>query len=271
MQHTRTTGSVLVLLLAMASVPALASIGDESHEFKLCTNHCLHTGCTLPPVATSSGGAGDGEQRCSSVCAARSGATQAAAASVVPALRLWRWDCAADCSYLCMWQLEDAAAAAGLRGARKYHGKWPFERWGGMQEPASVAFSAANLAVHAAGLSHFLALRQRLLLLCCGGGGGSSGDVSAGAAAAAAAAAAYPWAWAVVVGGGLSMNAWLWSATFHGRDTWVGEGARQGAAATAAGEGAAGCCRALAAQLARAPAPPPPLPAGDRAPGLPVG
>jgi hypothetical protein len=104
-----------------------------------------------------------------------------------------------------MHDLTDAA----LRGEKLYdlntwevtmfHGKWPFYRFLGMQEPASVLFSFANLAVHAYWLPRLARrlpsslpapLRRRFQLL-------------------------------PLVG----INAWLWSAIFHTRDKmWTERG-----------------------------------------------
>ena len=42
---------------------------------------------------------------------------------------------------------EQSRAVDGL-APQQYHGKWPFSRAWGVQEPASAVFSVANLAVH---------------------------------------------------------------------------------------------------------------------------
>ena len=42
-----------------------------------------------------------------------------------------------------MWQATDARAAAGGR-TLQYHGKWPFVRVLGVQEPVSAFFSAVT-------------------------------------------------------------------------------------------------------------------------------
>jgi hypothetical protein len=93
-----------------------------------------------------------------------------------------------------------AAAAAARPRAEKYFGKWPFRRLWGMQEPASVAFSVANLAAAAASLVA-LARRRR--------------------ASRAAAPNAFASLWATHFA--LAANAWLWSAAFHTRDTRLTE------------------------------------------------
>jgi post-GPI attachment to proteins factor 3 len=83
----------------------LASEGDASPAYWRCVRDCQVTGCATMPVMTSGGSSGGrdngGDKSCSAVCSA-------ASASATPAalLRLTRWDCAADCRYLCMWAAE---------------------------------------------------------------------------------------------------------------------------------------------------------------------
>ncbi|KAE8679054.1 hypothetical protein F3Y22_tig00111402pilonHSYRG00738 [Hibiscus syriacus] len=68
------------------------------------------------------------------------------------------------CRYNCMVDREKEREAVG-NGPVKYHGKWPFERVFGIQEPASVAFFALNLATHFHGwLSFFILLYYNLPL-----------------------------------------------------------------------------------------------------------
>ncbi|KAI9433921.1 Per1-like protein [Lactarius indigo] len=92
--------------------------------------------------------------------------------------------------YLCMHTLTDMAAESGVR-TQQYYGKWPFWRYAGMQEPAAVAFSLANLLMHVLGADWLRRgvhpthpMRPYYLT----------------------------WAYA-------SVNAWIWSAVFHTRDT----------------------------------------------------
>lgn len=226
-------GRTLLLALAVSLLSSAAgSPGDRSPAFRRCHSQCLHTGCaTIMPAAR---GTPSSRPECSPLCGGGggSGGSGGASGAVPAALRLLRWDCAADCSYLCMWLVESSRP----RGTpvQKYHGKWPFARWAGLQEPASVAFSLANLAAHAHCLARFRALRRRLAApqrrsgKPDGGAGGvsdaGSKKSSAGGGAAAAAGgggAAYAWLWRGYML--LSINAWLWSAAFHARDTRLTE------------------------------------------------
>ncbi|RXW22900.1 hypothetical protein EST38_g2961 [Candolleomyces aberdarensis] len=93
-----------------------------------------------------------------------------------------------------MHSITTKAISSG-RPMEQYYGKWPFWRYAGMQEPASVVFSVFNFWAHWKG---FKTVETRLpndhpvknLYL----------------------------GWAV-----LSMNAWIWSAVFHTRDLPITE------------------------------------------------
>lgn len=181
----------LFLLAIFLTTAANASSGDQAAPFRACWERC-HAAATCPPLdgALSS-------LPCSPLC----GNSGPPALS----LTLMQWTCAADCQYQCMWAMESAKVAdAGSRSAaavEKYHGKWPFVRVYGMQEPASVAFSLLNLLsnLHCA----MAALRRRRL------------------SAATGPPPARLWGW--VAHFALSCNAWVWSAVFHCRDTRLTE------------------------------------------------
>ncbi|GBF90233.1 hypothetical protein Rsub_03366 [Raphidocelis subcapitata] len=198
----------LIALLLLARCAA-ASEGDASPEYRDCVASCEHSGCLPPRLRrwnpTAGGGEGGGEGACRIACPAN-----AAAYAPPLALRLARWDCAADCAYHCMWAIEARRRAAGELTVWKYGGKWPFLRVAGMQEAASVAFSIANLAAHAAGLRRFAAALRAAA---------PGGEAAAGKPAPAA----YPYAWAWLLYGAASLNAWVWSAVFHTRDTRLTE------------------------------------------------
>ncbi|KAK4353935.1 hypothetical protein RND71_026129 [Anisodus tanguticus] len=105
-------------------------------------------------------------------------------------MQLNQWDCPSDCKYHCMLQREKKRAALGF-GPVKYHGKWPFIRVFGLQEPLSVAFSALNLAKHVQGWLSFFKLTKRT---------------------------SYDYATLWHIYGLLSVNSWFWSVVFHSRD-----------------------------------------------------
>ncbi|CAL5341483.1 unnamed protein product [Camellia sinensis] len=111
----------------------------------------------------------------------------------------WRqWDCQSDCRYYCMVDTEKERASLGL-GPVKYHGKWPFQRVYGIQEPVSVALSALNLAMHFRGwLSFFTLLYHKLPL---------KPDKKP----------YYDYTSLWHIYSLLAINSWFWSAIFHSR------------------------------------------------------
>lgn len=147
----------IYFVLAIVAGLAAASSGDNNFLFRRCTNRCLVSRCNETY-------------------------------SLPPALRYTLWTCADDCRYQCMHVSTTKDTEMG-HSARQYFGKWPFWRLGGIQEPASVAFSAVNFYAHLRGLA---LLRQevprdhpmKIYLL----------------------------AWSFV-----SLNTWIWSMVFHTR------------------------------------------------------
>lgn len=59
-----------------------------------------------------------------------------------------------DCEYECMWRTVEKFADRGWK-IPQFHGKWPFIRVFGIQEPASVIFSILNLVGHVKGIRKF--------------------------------------------------------------------------------------------------------------------
>ncbi|KAJ2849952.1 hypothetical protein IWW36_002261 [Coemansia brasiliensis] len=107
-------GCGLLLLLSISMV--WASSGDRQVSFRSCVNQC-RVGCTAdsPPLPWH--------------------------------LRLLFWDCESNCDYSCQRRITQQAQRQGKR-VHQYHGKWPFIRILGVQEPASVLFSIMNGMMH---------------------------------------------------------------------------------------------------------------------------
>lgn len=163
MRHSLTPA--LVFLVICLTALALASSGDKRTEYTGCVSTCQVERCN-PQTSLV----------------------------LLLSLRMTRWTCTDDCKYLCMHELTDRDVAWG-HDIHQYYGKWPFWRFSGMQEPASVAFSMLNLWAHAAGgmkiwknvpASHVM--RPYYLIWCFA-----------------------------------SINAWVWSSVFHTRDTPITE------------------------------------------------
>ncbi|OCH88239.1 Per1-like protein [Obba rivulosa] len=154
--------------------------------------HVLLLVSLVGSVLSSSGDRAEQFQTCVAVCQSRS--CRQGMYALPLALRLTRWTCIDDCKYKCMHMLTDQAVEARTK-IHQYYGKWPFWRFAGMQEPASVAFSLLNLLAHVRGYR----LVQRKV---------PEGHPLKG----------YYKTFALV-----SMNAWVWSSVFHTRDLPITE------------------------------------------------
>jgi post-GPI attachment to proteins factor 3 len=99
------------------------------------------------------------------------------------------WDCPSECDYTCQRQVTNKLREQNLP-LHQFHGKWPFLRLGGIQEPCSVLFSILNFHGYYRGIRlvsqripDTFALKPYYILL-----------------------------------GIFGMNAWVWSSIFHTRD-----------------------------------------------------
>ncbi|XP_008548871.1 post-GPI attachment to proteins factor 3 isoform X1 [Microplitis demolitor] len=99
------------------------------------------------------------------------------------------WSCEENCRYDCMWETVNHFIDHGLK-VPQFHGKWPFIRMFGFQEPASVIFSILNFYAH---IMMYRKFRREIK---------SSMPMS------------LIWTYFTVV----CLNAWFWSAIFHARD-----------------------------------------------------
>ena len=76
--------------------------------------------------------------------------------AVAVQLRLLLWTCHSNCDYTCQHIVTNDRKAQDPPIADpvvQYHGKWPFHRFLGAQEPFSVLFSFLNLVAHRQGLA----------------------------------------------------------------------------------------------------------------------
>ena len=151
----RTKVFMFLLLLVLQ---VMASSGDRSRFYNDCTAKCNKATCTNPPDMPIS-------------------------------LQLTLWNCPQNCRYECMHQMTDISIQYGVR-VQQFHGKWPFYRLMGIQEPASVLFSILNGIMHVYGLSRY---KTRM-------------------------GPTYSLRIFYIVHGYLAINSWVWSAIFHTRD-----------------------------------------------------
>ncbi|QIW94849.1 hypothetical protein AMS68_000367 [Peltaster fructicola] len=104
---------------------ASASTGDRLPEFKSCVTDCVTANC---------GPAG---------------------LSVPIEHQLLLWTCPQECDYTCQHIITDERLEREpqyIEPIVQFHGKWPFFRFLGMQEPFSVLFSLFNFVAHQWGL-----------------------------------------------------------------------------------------------------------------------
>ncbi|PLW58261.1 hypothetical protein PCANC_00915 [Puccinia coronata f. sp. avenae] len=184
--------SILALILTFRAQIIGCSPGDYSPGYQRCVNYCNFENCYTV----------DKEPK-----------------QLPFTLRLFHWTCTDNCAYQCMHDLtqkvlklpravpkpgetfegwwdepdwEPGTELEGLPPGRivQFHGKWPFKRWHGIQEPLSALFSLLNF------LAYALSYRTMKRLI--------------------------PTNWPLrnhylgvaIVG----MNAWIWSILFHCRD-----------------------------------------------------
>ena len=108
-------------------------------------------------------------------------------------LRLLLWTCSSNCDYTCQHIITDRRYThypPVLHPVVQYHGKWPFHRVFGIQEPFSVLFSFFNFLAHRHGLR---VIRERI-------------------------PAKYPLRHYYVFFSYIGLASWLLSMTFHTRD-----------------------------------------------------
>ncbi|KAH9647266.1 Post-GPI attachment to proteins factor 3 [Citrus sinensis] len=188
------THLIALFLLISCTLPALyASDGDADPIYKGCVEQCEKTGCV-----------GD---KCFQHCNFSSDGKPIDGPWYLqePLYLRWKqWDCSSDCRYHCMLAREGEREKVGDKPV-KYHGKWPFRRVYGIQEPVAVALSALNLSIQFHGwMSFFILLYYKLPL---------RPDKKT--------YYEYTGLWHIY--GILAMNSWFWSAVFHSRDVELTE------------------------------------------------
>lgn len=102
---------------------------------------------------------------------------------------MFEWQCTSECRYVCMWDLVEAFERKGWN-VPQFHGKWPFVRWWGLQEPVSMIASVIHLLVT------IYMFRYFYKRVC----------------------SKSPMYWIWVTYAVVLMNCWTWSALFHARD-----------------------------------------------------
>lgn len=184
---------MLALSLLSLALRLHASAGDADPIYKTCVEQCQQTGCV--------------GENCFQHCKFSSDGKPVDGPWYLqePLYLQWKqWDCRSDCSYHCMLTREEEREKLGAKPI-KYHGKWPFRRVYGLQEPVSVALSALNLAIQFHGwVSFFILVYYKLPL--------RSNKKTY-----------YEYTGFFHIYGILSMNSWFWNTVFHSRDVELTE------------------------------------------------
>ncbi|KAK3996796.1 Per1-like-domain-containing protein [Cladorrhinum sp. PSN332] len=116
----------MVLGVLLFSKPAAASIGDRLPEFHQCVEICKVENCGPDPNHQT---------------------------PIPLHRRLLLWTCPAECDHTCQHIITSRRLASSPpEPVVQFHGKWPFHRFLGMQEPFSVLFSLGNFYAHYDGL-----------------------------------------------------------------------------------------------------------------------
>ena len=159
-------GFLTMLLLSVFVKFSVASVGDRSNEYNFCLTTC--------------------QKRC----------IQSNMMFNQPLhLKLLGWDCYEECKYICMWSTVKKFQHA-QQAVPQFHGKWPFIRIFGIQEPASVVFSILNGVTSSIGFYKVYQVVPNTA----------------------------PMYNIMVVHFITVINAWIWSSVFHSRDfMWTEE------------------------------------------------
>ncbi|GAB7346715.1 hypothetical protein MBLNU459_g1829t1 [Dothideomycetes sp. NU459] len=156
------------LLIASLLCSGYASLGDRLPDFRDCVTECVSNNCVPDGPAISL------------------------------QHRLLLWDCPSECDYTCQHVVTDTRLARDppyREPILQFHGKWPFYRFMGMQEPFSVVFSLMNFLAHDHGLSQ---IREYI-------------------------PSSYPLRKYYVLLGYFGLSSWIFSMIFHTRDFSVTE------------------------------------------------
>ncbi|KAL7640973.1 UNVERIFIED_CONTAM: hypothetical protein RMT77_008110 [Armadillidium vulgare] len=156
----------MVLYFLLLLHPSVASNGDNSNQFQGCFHTCHFNNCS--------------EERNLKNFYINQNIFN----------KLLFWSCEDECKYECMWHTTNAYLNKGWE-IPQFFGKWPFKRFLGLQEPASVAFSVMNFLSHCYNFKNF---RKSV---------------------PPNAPFYYLWHLYFLI----SLNAWFWSVCFHARDT----------------------------------------------------
>lgn len=162
---SRCAALVIVVVICCLFVPAKASPGDRSEAYQACLKQCTAENCS------------DADRLAHFT------------SQQWWYLAVFGWECDDECRYQCMWVTVTDFQRKGQE-IPQFHGKWPFVRLYGIQEPASALFSILN------GYTHYYMWRKFNVIVPL--------------------SSPYYIVWNVQAI--VTINAWIWSTVFHSRD-----------------------------------------------------
>ncbi|CAG8498892.1 20321_t:CDS:1 [Gigaspora rosea] len=152
------SSTIICLVLFITSFLVVsASNGDQDVLFQYCVSNCFVDNCRQDP-------------------------------QIPFILQFFLWSCEDNCKYYCMHQITDKAILESQQ-ILQYYGKWPFHRFLGIQEPASVLFSIFNGYIHYRYLPYLYQIQDFYYMKKF-----------------------------YIVSAYVAMNSWFWSAIYHSRD-----------------------------------------------------
>lgn len=202
------------IVLASLISTGTCSAGDNLPEFKACVGSCIRRRCDKSSFGNKPELDLDDSFQVDEETSKLDGGSGSSSLLPLP-LRLTFWTCPQNCDYLCQRTVTKKRIENG-QSVEQFHGKWPFLRVFGVQEPFSVLFSILNFIPHYQG---FKMLQQFLKVTSPGSGASGAGGASNSALLGQSSYSApkilvYTYMGIAITG----MNAWIWSSVFHVRD-----------------------------------------------------
>lgn len=187
---------LIVSIVLISQIPVVsASVGDRLPEFKECVSQCISKTCrdTIEETITKTETETD---------------TDIETKNIPFYLQLLFWTCPQNCDYECQREVTADRIQLGL-SIEQFHGKWPFIRILGIQEPLSVLFSILNFIPH-----YFQFKRFIKTLKSHNNNNNNNNSQSTQLNTNIPTTLIYVYLGVTITG----MNAWIWSSVFHVRD-----------------------------------------------------
>ncbi|KAL9913996.1 per1-like protein PGAP3 isoform 1-T1 [Glossina fuscipes fuscipes] len=129
---------LICLILISIFLKCLCSNGDKTVFFKQCRQNCERQNCSADGIKFQEQAIKYYQQTLFD--------------------KLFLWNCVDECQYGCMWRTVEVFKERGW-AVPQFYGKklvqWPFIRFMGLQEPASVYFSILNFVAHVRNIKRF--------------------------------------------------------------------------------------------------------------------